>query len=85
MLEDSITDSEGLSGEISVRLSSDSEEEARVDAGADLRRGVNFDFVDLPAAGPGGLKAGRPRFAGGLEDVVGIIRSRKVTRTPCYQ
>lgn len=58
--------------------SSDGEEDISVEAGADLRRGVDLDFafVDLLLAfGRGGLNAGRPRFAGWIDDDdVGMIR-----------
>lgn len=65
--EESISDSDKV-----PKAFSDDEEEARVAAGADLRRGVAFGFDDLLAAGRGGLKAGRARFAGRSSPVVGI-------------
>ncbi len=53
-------------------LSSDSEDEETIVAGADFRLVVGFDLEDLLPNGRGGLKAGRPRLAEGVV-VVGIL------------
>ena len=73
VFEELISESEGFSAARAASSSSDVEEEVTAAAGADLRRGVILRFVDVLAEGRGGLKAGRPRFAGTLELAAGII------------